>query len=256
MALVGFACEASDAPGAGSAGASPGPPPEFALNGSAKRFCSAIWVSERDRGDALRQSVLLTDDDVSDYEAGRFVFEVDEERRIVTASRGDAHGRARHFGDQGCVILPPWTDNVFFTPREVVSALPDAATTPWPMGDLLPDEPLPDDVDAGLLGEAVRVMLTPGDNRAGFVVVHRGRLVAEQYGPGVHQDTQLESWSMGKSMTATLIGRLIQLGQHLPSRADLLATLKLRDSAGGFPPFGSLRVDFSPAPSGGSGLPA
>lgn len=217
LALVSFACEASDAPAPGSAGASAAPPPAFALNGFAKRFCSAIWVSERDRGDALRQSVLLTEDDVSDYEAGRFSFEVDEERRIVTASRGGASGRARHFGAQGCVILPPWTDNVFFTPREVVSALPDAATTPWPMGDLLPDGPLPDDVNGDLLEEAVATMFTPGDNRAAFVVVHRGRLIAEQYGPGVHQDTQLESWSMGKSMTATLIGRLIQMG-HLELR--------------------------------------
>ena len=218
LSIWTIACSPSDVPrdaaGTGPSGPSTTPPPGFALNGSAKRFCSAIWVSGRDRRDALYQSVLLTDDEVSDYEGGRFAFDVDEERRIVTASRDGASGRARHFGDQGCVILPPWTDNVFFTPREVVSTLPDAATTPWPMGDLLPDEPPPDDVDAGLLAEAVQVMLTPGDNRAAFVVVHRGRLIAEQYGPGVHQDTQLESWSMGKSMTATLIGRLIQMG-HL-----------------------------------------
>ena len=50
------------------------------------------------------------------------------------------------------------------------------------------------------------------------------------------------------------LGGLIppELGQHLPSRADLLQLLNLRDSAGGFPPFGSRRVDFSPAPSVGS----
>ena len=226
LSIWTISCGPPGAPGGGNAagttGSGPGssagtavaPPPEIALNGSAKRFCSAIWVSERDRRDALYQSILLTEDDVRDYEDGRLAFDVDEERRIVTASQDGAAGRARHFGDQGCVILPRHTDRVFFTPRRVESALPDAATTPWPMGDLLPDGPLPDDVDAELVAEAVRLMFTPGDNRAAFVAVHRGRIIAEEYGPGVHGDTQLESWSMGKSMTATLIGRLIQMG-HL-----------------------------------------
>ena len=191
------------------------PPVEFSLNGSAKRYCSAIWVSERDREEALYSSVLLTERDVSDYEGGRLGFDIDDERRIVTVSTGGVQGRARHFGDQGCVILPPHTDNVFFTPREVVSTLPDAAATPWPMGDLLPDAPLPEDVSAELLAEAADVMLgSPDDNRAAFVVVHRGRIVAEEYASGAHRDMQLESWSMGKSMTATLVGRLIQMG-HL-----------------------------------------
>ncbi len=234
LAAWAAGCGAPDGAGGGATGGSSGPapaspdetaatpPPEIALNGSAKRFCSAIWVSERDREDALYQSILLTEGEVRDYEDGRLAFDVDEERRVVTASQDGAAGRARHFGDQGCVILPSHTDKVFFTQREVVSALPDAATTPWPMGDLLPDEPLPDDVDAALVAEAVRLMFTPGDNRAGFVAVHRGRIIAEEYGPGVHRDTQLESWSMGKSMTATLIGRLIQMGQHASFRADLL----------------------------------
>ena len=191
------------------------PPVEYGLNGSAKRYCSAIWVSERDRDEALYGSVLLTGQDVSDYEDGQLAFDVDDERRIVTVSAHGAQGRARHFGDQGCVILPRHTDKVFFTPRDVASALPDAATTPWPMGDLLPDEPLPDGVNAELLAEAVETMLgSAGDNRAAFVVVHRGRIVAEAYAGGAHRDMQLESWSMGKSMTATLIGRLIQMG-HL-----------------------------------------
>ena len=217
------ACGAPDSPGAaGDAGGggsdsaaetAVAPPPEFELNGSAKRYCSAIWVSQRDRRDALYQSILLTDDEVGEYEDGRLAFDIDEERRIVTASRAGATGRARHFGDQGCVILTPHTDQVFFTPRTVTSALPDAATTPWPMGDLLPDAPPADDVDSDLVAEAVELMFTPGDNRAAFVAVHRGRIIAERYGPGIDQDTQLESWSMGKSMTATLIGRLIRMGR-------------------------------------------
>ena len=190
-----------------------GPPTYLTLTGPAKRFCSGIWVSGRVREEALYNSVLWTDEQVRDYESGRLAFAVDDERRIVTASYGGVEARARHFGDQGCVILPDHTDGVFFTPREVTSALPDAASTPWPMGDALPDQPMADDVDAELLAEAVGVFFgNPDDNRAAFLVVHRGRIVAEEYGTGAHRDMQLESWSMAKSMTATLVGRLIQMG--------------------------------------------
>lgn len=190
-----------------------GPPTYLTLTGPAKRFCSGIWVSEQVPEEALFNSVLHTEEQVRDYERGRLAFDVDEERRIVTASYGEVDARARHFGDQGCVILPDHSDGVFFTPREVTSTLPDASSTPWPMGDLLPDQPLPDDVDRETLDEAVRVFFAPEDNRAAFLVVHRGRIVAEEYGSGAHRDMQLESWSMGKSLTATLVGRLIQMGR-------------------------------------------
>jgi CubicO group peptidase (beta-lactamase class C family) len=42
--------------------------------------------------------------------------------------------------------------------------------------------------------------------------VHGGRIVAERYGEGIDRDTQLESWSMGKSITAALIGLLVRDG--------------------------------------------
>jgi CubicO group peptidase (beta-lactamase class C family) len=41
------------------------------------------------------------------------------------------------------------------------------------------------------------------------VVVHKGRIVGEQYGEGADLHTQHESWSMGKSLTAILYGRLV-----------------------------------------------
>lgn len=187
----------------------------LALAGPAKRFCSGIWVSEREPEEALRNSVLLSGADIRDHEAGRLRFEVDRERRIVTAFRGQTNARARHLGDQGCVILPPGSDDVFFTPRKVVSALPGADSVPWPMGDLVPEEPLPAGLDDDSLREAVRVFFSsPDDRRAAFLVVHRGRLLVEEYDSGAHGRMQLESWSMGKSMTATLVGRLVQMG-HL-----------------------------------------
>ena len=187
----------------------------LSLAGPAKRYCSGIWVSERDRQEALYNSVLLGDALVEDHERGDLTFEIDDDRRTVTASRGGVSARARHFGDQGCVILRPETDAPLFTPLDVVSSLPDAASTPWPMGDLLPNTPLPTAVDADLLDQAATVFFSNDlDRRTALIVVHRGRIVKEAYGSGAHVDMQLESWSMGKSLTATLIGRLIQMG-HL-----------------------------------------
>jgi CubicO group peptidase (beta-lactamase class C family) len=193
----------------------------LSLAGPAKRYCSAIWVSERNRQEALYNSVLLQDPGalsdggrVEQYESGRLDFEIDDERRVVTASRDGVSASARHFGDQGCVILRPETDNPLFTPQWVTSTLPDAASTPWPMGDELPDTPLPAGVDAALLDQAARTFFSNDlDRRAAFVVVHRGRIVMEDYGSGAHQAMQLPSWSMGKSMTATFIGRLIEMGR-------------------------------------------
>jgi CubicO group peptidase (beta-lactamase class C family) len=59
---------------------------------------------------------------------------------------------------------------------------------------------------------------------AAFVVVHQGQIVAERYAPGIGKDTQLESWSMGKSLTATLVGLLIRDGEFaLHDRAPVEA---------------------------------
>jgi CubicO group peptidase (beta-lactamase class C family) len=185
----------------------------LSLAGPAKRYCSSIWVSERDREEALYNSVLMGAELAGQYASGRLRFDVDDRRHIVTVTRDNVSASARYFGDQGCVILRPETDEPLFTPREVVTSLPDAASMPWPMGDELPDTPLPPDVDGTLLDEAARVIFSSDlDRRAAFIVVHRGRIVKEAYGSGAHEDMQLESWSMGKSMTATFIGRLIQMG--------------------------------------------
>lgn len=39
-----------------------------------------------------------------------------------------------------------------------------------------------------------------------FVVLHKGKVVAERYGKGITPETKLLSWSMGKSFTSALVG--------------------------------------------------
>ena len=48
-----------------------------------------------------------------------------------------------------------------------------------------------------------------------FVVLHKGKLVAERYGKGITPETKLLSWSMGKSFTSAIAG--IMVGDSLVS---------------------------------------
>lgn len=190
------------------------PPPgdvlEHYTSGYAKTMCSAIFITGLDAATAQESLGYF----VAPYEQRRRVNApvVDRDRKEVRISiPGGATMTARYFGSQGCITLPPGRDDVFFKPVAVKSALGDAATTDWPMGDVLPATPLPADVDQRKLAQAVDAAF--GNSEAytsAFVVTHRGRLVAERYQPGVGNGTPLESWSMGKSVTAALMGVLIQ----------------------------------------------
>ncbi len=132
---------------------------------------------------------------------------------MVTVTLDRHVARARYFGDQGCSILPADRDEVNFTPQPITSALPDSHTQMWPMGDRLPDDPMPADVDQDKLKAAFdTAFANPADQTAAYLVLHRGRIIGERYGAGAGPDTQLESWSMGKSITAALIGMLIREG--------------------------------------------
>jgi CubicO group peptidase (beta-lactamase class C family) len=100
--------------------------------------------------------------------------------------------------------VPLGENAVHFTPLAVKSQLPDAATEPWPMGDVLAKEPLPSEIDANKLRAAVDAAFEPPEAlTAAFVVTWKGRLIAERYGDGVGVRTPLEGWSMGKSITAS-----------------------------------------------------
>jgi CubicO group peptidase (beta-lactamase class C family) len=105
-------------------------------------------------------------------------------------------------------------DDLFYKPVSVKPNLPDAKTTPWPMGDQLPAGPLPAGVDEAKLKQAIDAAFEPEGLTSAFVVTHKGRLIGERYMDGITSSTPLESWSMGKSVTATMMGILIQQGAY------------------------------------------
>ncbi len=183
------------------------------LGGYVKVLCSAVFVSDRDLAEAAENAASLFFDSKDSPDLDNV--EVDEERGEVRFVRdGRVVRSARFFGDQGCVSLPPGGGEIAFEPVPVESALPEAATTPWPMGDLDARlDPASIGIDDEALGAAVGLAFAdPAARTRGVVVVHRGKILAERYAPGHDPETQLESWSMGKSLVATLIGVLVEQG--------------------------------------------
>jgi CubicO group peptidase (beta-lactamase class C family) len=177
----------------------------------AKILCSAVFVSGRDEEEAKQNSAyfLMVEPD----RAKPITATVDRQARRVRVTVADVTRTAAFYGDQGCVIHPIDHDGVYFTPVAVKSTLPDAATQPWPMGDAPSTEPWPAAIDRARMQAAVDLAFAdPAGLTAAMVVVYQGQIVGERYMPGITKDTQLESWSMGKSLTATLIGLAIRDG--------------------------------------------
>ena len=194
------------------------PPPGNALehhtSGFAKILCSAVFITGLDEDFAAENIGYFT----SPYAKRARVTEriVDREKQEVRLTLPSGVTRiARYLGDQGCVTLPIGEDDVHFTPVDVVSMLPDPSTQPWPMGDILPNEPLSADLDAQKVAQAVDAAFEPAEGlTAAFVVTWKGRIIGERYRDGITMHTPLESWSMGKSLTATLMGALVHQGVY------------------------------------------
>jgi CubicO group peptidase (beta-lactamase class C family) len=191
----------------------PGDPLEHHTAGYAQIMCSAVFITGLDPDFAAENVGYF----VAPYEerkkVGKPVIDRAHKEVHITVPHG-ATRTARYVGDQGCVTLPKGKNKLNFTPVPVPTRLPDAATQLWPMGDLLPKDPLPSEIDATKLKAAVDAAFDPpAAMTAAFVVTWKGRLIAERYGDGITAQTPLESWSMGKSLTATLMGILLQ--QHV-----------------------------------------
>ena len=82
------------------------------------------------------------------------------------------------------------------------------------MGDLPPSGDFPPEINRTMIQQAMEAAFDPRGMTAAFVVTYKGRIIAERYGKDITYTTPLESWSMGKSLSATLMGVLIKQGAY------------------------------------------
>ena len=78
---------------------------------------------------------------------------------------------------------------------------------PWPAGNDV-DTIIPDAQNQ--LDEALKTDNEKGLDTRALLVVKNGKVIAESYAQNYHADSQLLGWSMGKSITAILIGSLLK----------------------------------------------
>ena len=194
--------------------APPGDPLVHHAAGFAKVMCSAVFITGLDPDLAAENVGYFTAPYAVRAKLGKP--EVDRQhKRVRVAVPGGVTRTAVFLGDQGCVTLPVGQDSVGFAPIKLKTSLPDASKQEWPMGDVLPSSPIPHGLDVEKLRQAIDAGFGPPEAKtAAFVVTWKGRLIAERYAPGITAQTPLESWSMGKSLTATLMGVLIQQGAY------------------------------------------
>jgi CubicO group peptidase (beta-lactamase class C family) len=182
-------------------------------------MCSAVFITGLSPEFAAENVGYFTSPYEERAKVGKPVVDYENKTVSITLPNGIVR-KAVYTGDQGCVCLTEGVDSLYYKPEKIVRNLPDAETTPWPMGDLINDEAIPTEVDIEKVKQAVDAAFEPAEAlTAAFVVTYKGKIIGERYGDGITKSTPLESWSMGKSLSATLMGILINRGVYTLDQA-------------------------------------
>ncbi|MEF8842032.1 MAG: serine hydrolase [Haloarculaceae archaeon] len=182
----------------------------------AKQLCSGVFVVGRNPYEFV-QNDLRTIDHYHDWD--RVSVDVDFGERTVTLTDDRGNERtAAHNPSQGSTLLPEDATDVSFEPAVVPPMLEAPHEQEWPMGDVDAVDRNPESVDEERLSTVLDRAVTeppthgmPPGTRA-LLVVTDGKIVGERYASGFERRTRHVSWSMGKSVTAALIGILVGEG--------------------------------------------
>ena len=173
---------------------------------AAKNLCSAHFLSGL-AGQQIIDEALMPASSV----LANTHYNIDEDKRQVDAAIYGLFERRAVFSDgTGCTLLQAGKKNL--PPRTKTPVIkPDNGHLAWPVGSagVKPNERLQAVIDGAFAepgGEFKR-------NTKAVVIIHKGKLVAERYAPGIDPATPLIGWSMTKSITNLLTGLLVHDGR-------------------------------------------
>jgi CubicO group peptidase (beta-lactamase class C family) len=193
---------------------------------AAQLACGGVYVSGRKLDDVVRDDILRLSP-LTAY--NRYLLD-DREKSVTVSVLGLSKRTSVYRPGVGCTLLVNSDAATLRAQARGIPVPPQAPRPePWPKGDAVDLAHLPPGVDAGALERAVADAFlddTPEhtiDTRA-IVVVYGGRIVAERYAEGFGRKTRFLGWSMSKSVTAALIGTLVDAG-----KLDLYAPAPVRE---------------------------
>jgi len=189
-----------------------GNPADVGTAVAAQIACAGIFVSGRTEADVLRDDVHA----LAPF-ARAVTLSVDRKRRTVVAAAPGATTRTALYRPVvGCTLLTGKTPVAALDAQ--VARLRPARVRADNGVRLMPGAQIrPVAIDRAALDAAVARAFDE-QNKDGYpdtraiLVVQHGAIVAERYAPGFDRDTRLLGWSATKSITAALIGLLVDDG--------------------------------------------
>ncbi|OUS25436.1 hypothetical protein A9Q99_21140 [Gammaproteobacteria bacterium 45_16_T64] len=180
---------------------------------AAKNICSSYFLSELDYDTLTKEHVAPQ---IAPLGA-LWKIHVDEDKQTVQVNDiifGNANTYTAYYREGfGCTLLHDSTIAKLDQQIPLRYTETESPSEPWPFGK--GENPIIAGVDYAQLDDAVDnafIQLEDPANTLAVAVIYKGNLIAEQYADGVDEDTRLIGWSMTKSFTATMIGKLADDG--------------------------------------------
>lgn len=211
LRLIGVVLAASAVPAAAQA-----PKPGAELNRAwaagyrAAFVCSSLWNGAGKPIEAIERDELTGIYPEIEADVRTLKADVDTAmKRVSVRYRDDMPPRiAEWSGREGCVTLPigAQADET----RASSARRPDLDGHPWPMGDKGASRPVPKGMTE--FERTAMDMARFGGRTSALLIVKKGRIALERYWGGHDIHTAQRTFSVAKSMAATLIGHAVQQG--------------------------------------------
>ena len=171
--------------------------------------CSSLWNGAGKSLEAIERDELTGIYPEIEADVRILKAEVDETAKRVSVSyRADMPPRvAQWTGGEGCVTLPIGASPM---PVPAVAARLAFDDQPWPLGDKAASGPITKGPNKFELATAIDGF---GGRTSSLLIVKDGRISVERYWRGHDMHTAQRTFSVAKSMAATLIGHAVYRGQ-------------------------------------------
>lgn len=181
----------------------------------AKNVCSCTFEAGRDlrsieEGDNGFEPVSYANSNIAH-----------DEKWVTSTFLGLKERKAAYFEGIGCMLLPGKEgENIPVNARPKRNIITDK--TPYPYGSGEPEDSVFPSVDYRVLNKVIDKAFLEANGSRAIVVLHKDRLLAEQYAPGFNTETKLLGWSMAKSITSAVVGVLEKEGRVQLEHDNLL----------------------------------